>query len=338
MVNRISNSAQFQRTQFNTQILQNKIAELQIQAATGEQGRIFSEIASNSSRFITLENSHTRLTRYQENIASADRRLDQMDASLGRLHDTATRFRALLTSALNANNADNISLTTEANQLLNQVAAELNTQFEGKYLFSGNRITTAPVSLAAFGNPVAMPENIAGTLPFTAPTYPGTPPTVFPVALTPTNTATYQYFAYYQGDVSRGVVRADDNLEITTGTTADSEAFVKLIYSLRLAATYTAAPADEQHDRLEEAYRIVTESLDKLADLRSQVGSEGRLLQDIKAKHVETAGRLEGLISDIQAVDVPKTIAELSAQQTQLQASYLTISRLSEISLVQFLR
>ncbi|MGD9650166.1 MAG: flagellin, partial [Dongiaceae bacterium] len=117
-----------------------------------------------------------------------------------------------------------------------------------------------------------------------------------------------------------------------------SEAFVKLIYSLRLAATYTAAPADEQHDRLEEAYRIVTESLDKLADLRSQVGSEGRLLQDIKAKHVETAGRLEGLISDIQAVDVPKTIAELSAQQTQLQASYLTISRLSEISLVQFLR
>jgi len=43
-------------------------------------------------------------------------------------------------------------------------------------------------------------------------------------------------------------------------------------------------------------------------------------------------------ISDIETVDVPLTLAELSQYETALQASFIAISRASDLSLANYLR
>ena len=66
-----------------------------------------------------------------------------------------------------------------------------------------------------------------------------------------------------------------------------------------------------------------------IADLRSLIGTSRRAIEQADLRHNEFTLQLEQNIGDIQSVDVAATLTELSTQQTQLQASYMTLSRLS---------
>ena len=75
-----------------------------------------------------------------------------------------------------------------------------------------------------------------------------------------------------------------------------------------------------------------------LADLRASVGVAQNLLDDTSKRLSDLSLYLDQNIGDIQNVDVTDAMSKLTVQQTQLQASYLTLSRVSQLSLVQFLK
>ncbi|TAH37557.1 MAG: hypothetical protein EYC62_01355 [Alphaproteobacteria bacterium] len=335
MAFRVGDYSKFTSINLLIQNSQARVSALQIQAATGRKGETYSDIASSANQALSLENSYMRIKRYQDNITIADRKIDEFDASMTSIQGIAEQFKTLLTGALNANNADLISLSTQAQSMLDSLQSTLNKQVDGQYLFAGSMTNTRPVDTTRWGAPMPIPTNFNAPNAYTVPTLPATP-TTFPVTIGAN--ATSEYFGYYMGNTATQTVRADDNLSVSIGTTASNPAFAQLIYALRLAATIGAAPTAEQHDRLEGASTIMTTVIGSLADTRATIGAQGRMLLDTKDTHGAYLGKIEDLVQDLQAADIPETMAKLSAEQTQLEASYMTISRLNQVSLVNFLR
>ena len=231
-----------------------------------------------------------------------------MESAVGNTVDAATKLKTLLVNGLNNNIAADMSLGMQAQNLLNEVAKQLNVKIGDRYLFSGSKTDTAPVDLSAAGY---------GAPP---PTYPSTADT-----------------GYYQGDGVVLTTRAADDYDVSYGVTADDPAFEKLIRALQLTATVTTTPTLDR-DRLQNGLDLVNQAINELSTVRSKIGGTQNALDAANQDHIDMTLYMEQSITKITQVDVAEAATRLSADQVMLQASYMTISQLSKLSLANYLR
>jgi len=335
MVFRIADYAKYNSMQLLVQNSQSRLSQLQIQASTARAGENYGDIASDSNQALKLENTFIKTQRYQQNIKAANSVLDHTETSVARIQEIATQLKTLLTTALNGGNSSTMNLDNQANNLLQNLKSELNKQVDGNYIFAGGMTNTAPVDITRWGAPMPAPTNLNAPAAYTVPTFPAIPAT-FPVTIAANASA--EFYGYYTGNTTLPTVRASDSMNVNYGVTAADPAFAKLTYALRLAATVNGTPSSEQTDRLNGAMTLVDQVVGSLADMRSSIGSQGKLMDDTNKAHEDYLGKIEGLVNDIQGADVTETMSKLSAEQTQLQASFMIISRLSQVSLARYLQ
>jgi flagellar hook-associated protein 3 FlgL len=321
---RISDLSLHQLTLAQTLNTQSRMAELQIQVSSGQKAQRYSGIANEAHRLVSLQDAHARAAQYLQTNGIVDSRLTTMETNISQMFESATQFRTLLVNALNNNNAGEMSISTEAANFKSQFANLLNVQLDGRYLFAGSRTDTSPVDL----NGWSVPPNL-------------TPPLTLPLP---------QYKSeYYKGDAIQQTAEIDTDQVIDYGIAADEDAFDYVLRAMHYVENASAPP---DRDTLETALALVNVALGTgtpdaargappiardLADLRSLIGTSRRAIEQANVRHNEFTLQLEQNIGDIQSVDVAQTLTELSTQQTQLQASYMTLSRLSQLSLLEFL-
>ncbi len=305
---RIANLAQHNQILANIRGTQTRIQDLQIQLATGFKSQRYSGIAQDSRQLVNLESSRARMEQYQTNNNTVNLRLQTMEISVGHVFDSASKLKTLLTNALNANNAVDMALPQEAQNILAEVAKQLNIKIGDRYLFAGSKTDTAPVDLSAPG--------------FSA------PPTVYPsVADT----------GYYQGDGVQLTARAADDFDLTYGVTADEDGFEQIIRALNLTATVTLTPTVDR-DRLQDALALVNQAISSLPTIRSRIGTAQNALDLANEVHVDMTTYLDQSITNLTSVDITQAATRISAEQVLLQASYMTISQLGQLSLANFMR
>jgi len=287
---------------------QSRMQDTQIQMATGYTSQTYAGIASDARQLVNLESSHARTQQYMANNKTVDLRLQSMENSVGNTVDAATKLKTLLVNGLNNNVAADMSLGAQAQNLLNEVAKQLNAKIGDHYLFSGSKTDTPPIDL-------------------TAPGY-SAPPTTYPSAADT---------GYYQGDSVVLTTRAADDFDVSYGVTADDPAFEKLIRALQLTATVTTTPVLDR-DRLQDGLDLVNQAINELSTVRSRVGVTQNALEMANEDHTDMTTYMEQTITQITQVDVAQAATQLSADQVMLQASYMTISQLSKLSLANYLR
>jgi flagellar hook-associated protein 3 FlgL len=285
---------------------QSRLADAQIQVSSGRTAQTFSGLSGQANKLVSLETTYLRTERFIDNNNNVIERLQAMENNVAAIFDVATEVRTLIIAALNSSGGTAVPLPTEATNQLNEVVSLLNEQFDGRYLFAGSMTNTTPVDLTAFSGPA---------------------PSVYPTSADTD---------YYQGDSLQLAVHADVNNDVTYGVTADESAFEEIIRALRLASTATMNPVDT--DRLDEALRVVNKSIDALPDIRSRIGVTISTLEKVNSKHGNFQSFTEKSIIDIEHVDVAEAMTRLASEQTMLEASYLTVSRLFSVSLVTYLR
>lgn len=283
---------------------QSKLNAFNLQIASGKTSQDYKGISADATRLVSLEVSHTRVTQYVKNNETAEQLLTSMESSIAQVMDVMTDYKTLLISALNANNAADVNMPAQAQQLLDQVASLLNVQEAGRYLFSGSMTNTEPVDLAAL--PVAY---------------------VIP-------TADGDSAGYYQGDTRQHVIRAAENFDITYGVHAGEQGFERAIRALDVVLK--GVPTDRA--TLEHALGIVNQALDDIPDIRTRLGVSHNALSDTNVKHQEFLLFTEETIGTIENVDLPKAITQLNAAQVSLEAGFMTMVRLGELQLMNFLR
>ncbi len=305
---RIANLAQHTQILGNIRETQTRMHDLQIQMATGFKSQRYSGIAHDSRQLVNLESSRSRMEQYQTNNNTINLRLQTMEISVGHVFDSASKLKTLLTNALNANNAVDMALPQEAQNMLAEVAKQLNTKIGDRYLFAGSKTDTAPVDLSAPG--------------FTA------PPNVYPsVADT----------GYYQGDDVQLTTRAADDFDLTYGVTASEDGFEQIVRALNLTASVTLSPTVDRN-RLQDALDVVNEAISNLPTIRSRIGTAQNALDLANEVHADMTTYFDQSITNLTSVDITEAASRMSAEQVLLQASYMTISQLGQLSLANFMR
>lgn len=305
---RIANLAQQNQIIGNIRETQTRMQDLQIQMATGFKSQRYSGIAPDSRQLVNLESSKARMEQYQANNKTVNLRLQTMEISVSSVFDTASKLKTLLTNALNANNAPDLALPQEAQNMLAEVAKQLNVKMGDRYLFAGSKTDTTPVDLSAAG--FAPPANV----------YPSTADT-----------------GYYQGDSTQLTTRAADDFDLTYGVTADEGGFEQIIRALNLTASVTLTPTVDRN-RLQDALNVVNQAISNLPTIRSRIGTAQNALDSANEVHADMATYLDQSITNLTSVDITEAATKMSSEQVLLQASYMTISQLGQLSLANFMR
>ena len=301
---RVANIAQNERIISLVMQTQREADNAQVQIASGRKSQDFKGIARDSGRLVELEVTHLRVNQYSENNLLVEDRLQLMESNTAQVHDILGSFKTLLINALNEGNAIELGLQNQATEMMNQVATLLNADLDGRHLFAGSMTNTEPVDLTALPAAYVVPTSDGDSS------------------------------AYYQGDAVQQSVRADDNLDVEYGVNADALGFEQTIRAMDVVVK--GAPTDTT--MLNHALDIVNSAINNVADIRTEIGNSRSSLAEIEKKHQDFLLFAEETIGELENTDITLAITKLNETQVTLEASYMTLSRLSQMSLLQFIR
>lgn len=279
-----------------------RISKFSNQVSTGKKAQSFEEIAGDLTQILNLQDVRLNINAYTKNIDTANGRLKATEQSLNTIQDIVIQARSLALSAGSSNPGSVLaSLAPTVRGYLENFDATLNTDFEGRYVFSGQAATTPPVQGAQV-------------------------PAIFPASGPDTS--------YYQGDTERLKTITSANVTFEYGITADDTAFSQIRAGLQ-ALWYGL----ENNDPLEiqNATAQLQQAQAGLSGLFGEVGGATAGLELIQNRHDGNIDFLEEQITTLEDVDVTEAISRLTQEQNAFQASLLVMSRLNSVSLMDFI-
>lgn len=281
---------------------QARLANLQMQQASGSVSTDYGGLGSSTRPLLDLEATLKTSQAYAEAAQSAGGRVEVMYSALSSVTDLLTDFRAQLTSLMSSDSttASRAALSAAAEGYMAELASLLNTSYEGRYLFSGNSTLDLPVNLSGYGAE-------AGTVST----------------------------SYYQGDNAVAAVRISRDQTVNYGVTAKEGAFEEAFRALGIIADAGDTIDD---DTLSASYDLIVSSLDKTIALQSKLSINAGTLERAQERQADYQTMLEGAISDLRDADVTAIAVRIASYETQLQASYSAIAKLQSLSLVDYLR
>ncbi len=307
-VNRVSTISLHNSSLADMMRLQVAMGTTQNQISSGRKASTFTELSAQgqTARVLGFETQQSRTENYLRGNTIASSRLQQMNTSVSGMIDVAEELSNLLLLRRTPTTGDTLPLSQLAESALAKVAQALNTQTDGRTLFSGSKTNTIPVDTTI--------SNVNW------------------------NDDTDDYTlnnAYYSGDAYKASVRANDALEFNYGVTADNPAFQKLIGALNLAIK-----GDQENDDaiLAKAVDLTNIAIKELASVQAGISNNITILDKANSDLEDYKVFLKGAISDVTETDVAEATIKMTSYETTLQATYMAFSRLSSLKLSDFLK
>jgi flagellar hook-associated protein 3 FlgL len=299
MVGRVGDAAQSYRVTYALQQMQGRLRDVQTSIASGKLADRYADMPSSAGPLLRAQSERAQSTTFVAQNERLRDRLQASDGALGSIADLAERMRSLVVNRLDAATGTSVPLDTEVESALEEIEARLNLQIEGRYVFGGSRTDSAPVEL------------------------PWPPVTAADSAL------------YYKGDHVQASARVASNVELAHGVTAAEDAFAQLISALGQAREAHLA---SHRGGLESALTDLTAAIDGIARLRGEMGAKAARLESITESHRSAILYLDQTIDHLEATDLPAALGRLAQDQASLEATYMTVSRLSTLSLADYIR
>jgi flagellar hook-associated protein 3 FlgL len=281
---------------------QSTMASQQIQEASGQVSSDFAGYGSSTQQILNLQVSVSRSQSYIDAATQADSKIQVMYSTVNSVADLLTQFRTLLTAASNVASTDATSVTQSAQDMLEQMAALLNTQYSGSYLFGGARTNAIPVDIASGTYAAATSPSAADT-------------------------------SYYQGDQEIASVRVSDSKTVSYGVTADNTAFEQALRAMNLVTSNSPLSTDT----LNEALELAISAVDAVGIAQSGISNVSSSIERAITLQTEYQSFAETLGSSLTSVDVAAVTAQLSTYQAQLTASYAAIAKVQSLNLASYL-
>jgi flagellar hook-associated protein 3 FlgL len=303
MVDRIATSFQNQNTLRGLRQSEADLALSTYQISSGNKARTLADVPTDANRILTLREVQARNVVYTSGMTSASNSLKATEAALQSMTDLLEDAAQTATLGRNENSAaTRASLAPKAKSLADTFYNVLNTQFQGRYLFSGQNGLERPV------NGVAAPA-----------TFPGSP--------LPT--------AWYTGDSSLPAVVTGPGTTQTYGVTGDDPALVKM--KAGLEALWNGLQTNNLTD-IDNAITVLKEARTDVSSALGRVGGELNTFTLLGERSTQQREFLTEQLNDLEKVDVAEAITTFSQQQATLEASMSIIAQINQLSLLNFLR
>lgn len=128
-----------------------QLSKLQKQLASGKQIEKPSDDPIGVAKIMNLTRDVDIREQYTKNMDDSIGWNNMTDTAMENISNSLQRLREITVQAANAtySGSDKQQLLEEADQLIEQIAQDGNTMYDGRYIFAGNKIKTPPFELSA---------------------------------------------------------------------------------------------------------------------------------------------------------------------------------------------
>jgi flagellin-like hook-associated protein FlgL len=345
------------RIDLNTIMLRERMAQLGDQISTGRKGNSYAVLGNEAPKAMDLRAEIGRRESYQNMIGQTLSKVQVTQNVLNRIGTIAEKFAANSTKLMGAAKPEEIQIQAgQAKAALVEIANLLNEEYAGEYLFGGADTRNPPIpnpnTIATTGMAKEIADEVA--------TLDATNATTVLAAITgwatnddPLITPFSEYLETGEGKTEgRRNLLASDNERIDYGILANRNAAVVSSGETTgswardlLRGLASIAGLTPEKSQLGQSYTsFVTKvqeglrsSVDALALERGALGVTEARLESVRTLHESVSVSLTLQVSDLEEVDMAKTITSFQATQTQLEASYRAIAMAQQLSLTRFL-
>lgn len=268
------------------------------------------------SKIMSLKDCIKTNEQYNSNISGSIGWVQTQDTALGDISRILNRVRDLMIYGANGflSEAGRMAIKDEVETQIGELVDVLNTNFDGRYIFSGQKTTSVPYEIKDVFN--ADGNQIGKTI-------------------------------IYKGD-DKNIIR-----EISTGVTIDLISSGREIIGYGDNPSDPADTSNELGSFLmkvldafdnepiklsEELLGELDRQLDRVLKVRSKIGAVDNRLQAAEARNISENINLKGLLSGREDIDVAEKYMEYSIMAVVYQASLITGAKILQPSLLDYLR
>ena len=342
----------------NTAQVHTSLDTLTQQASSGMVARSYAGLGANAAVSLNLSPQIKHLQTWQNAINSANGSMNITQTALTQISSVASTFEANLNNINGVNASETDSVAANAKQALQQIAGLLNSQYGGSYVFAGTDSANPPIpSGDAILQSSFFGQIQTAVTSLTATNAASTFQAILAVggsndpATSPFSTALSQSPAVVNGQLQ--TVQTGSSQAQTIGIAASANAFVSsqgsettgsymrdVMASLATIGSMSSSQTGNSSDLqgLVAATRsCLSGAITALNQDAGVLGNTQSGLQSLQSNLADTQTTLSGQVSNVQDVDMAKTLSALTQVQTQLQASYQVISAISGLSLSKYI-
>lgn len=303
IVSRISTYSVFSNTLRDVNGTQAGLFDLQKQISSGFKTDNFQGLNGQVEQFTFLEAKIKKAQSYEDNNAVGVSRLQTANVALDQIIQIAGDMQNLITLRRDGALKDNIQFEQQMKGKIEALASELNTSFEGKFLFGGTRSNVPPIK--------------------TDPSIP-----------TPITYGTLDA-GYYQGSQENTTLRADDNVEITNSIRADNTGFQKLFHA---AAWSIDGHVKDDDSIVSDSLDLLQSGIQDVIATQASNNVNITRLNDINDRHDSLRLYWKGVSEAIVKTDLVSASTQVAVDQAVLQATFQSFSVVNKLRLIDFLR
>jgi flagellar hook-associated protein 3 FlgL len=279
------------------------LAKAQTQVTTGKRLTAASDDPAAATQIMSSNSSLASLEQYRTNVQRASSRVNIEDATLSQLGDLISRAKTLgLAQGDDTASPQTRSVANaEVNQIFKQIVDLGNTKFGNEYLFGGQQSTTAPFAATGSG----------ATLDYTT-----------------TNPQGARAIGIGDGQT---VAPTHDGKQVFLDTGV-LDAVKSLSQALDPAsATYGQAGIANALTKIDTAFNSVQNVVGDTGATANRLSSVSQNLDALKTN-------LTTFKSNLEDVDVESAMTELTSRQVAYQAALLATTKVTSLSLADYLR
>ena len=300
---RISTNYQFQTNVSNMQKLNVSLNKSSYQISTGLKAQNFQDIATDVNELLNLQDQGSLNKQYVKNIETAQSRLSSAESAVQGMVDLVIDAANVWTLGRSENTPETrASLAPKAEGLAEAFYALFNTQYDGRYIFSGAAGNQPPVTSSAAAN-----------------TFPGNP--------APTT--------YYNGDTQTMQLISGTGSVNNYGIAGDNQAFADM--KAGLEALWFGLENNSETD-IDGAIDLLTSAQAGLSDILGEIGGQKSALTLVQERHENTNAFLTERTDELEKVDVAAAMTKFNQELASLEASMAVITQLNGLSLIDFIR
>lgn len=279
---------------------QSRMASLQLQEASGLISTDYGGLGGGARKLIDLEVAATRSERYETAASGALADTEAIFSIVQSIADLLDSVRSTAAAAQSASATESAltSLASVADAGREELASLLNTQLADRYLFAGDGTNSRPVNVDVL---LAADDPADG--------------------------------AYYDGSASTLSVQVSEHQLVSYGVLASDEAFAAAFSAMSKMADATVLTEAE----LSAAYEQLSGAIDAIADIQGGISVSAVALERAVTHQQDLSAFYDEQIVTLRDVDVTAVAAQLTAYETQLQASYSALAKLQSLSLTDYL-
>lgn len=325
--------AQSYAMQSRNTVLKQDIQRLTTELASGQVADVRQAVAGNAAYINDLERSLTKLDGYDLATIEAGQFAGGMQNALTRIGDLNTTFRdTLLTTTSSGLGETSNNVYALAENTLDGVISAMNTNVSGRAVFAG---TSTDVQ------PIAPKEDLLNALRTAVSGASGVDDILTAAQAWFDDPAGFANIGYLGSDTSLAAVSLADQESAQLDLKGDNSAFKD---TLRYLATIALAddPAlglteAQQSDLIQKSISSAVSSSDAIIDLQATVGVSEGYIEAVSVRNSTERSSLQIARSDLLSIDPYQAATELEQVQFQLESLFAITSRMSQLSLVNFL-